>query len=137
MAPDRSQFSGRERLSPPVDVDPARVHDDHASWLQRSRAAWDARAERWDARAEVNALAPDRGAELDRIWDALRLGRGARVPAQPQAIPDAIQLNTAVCRQGIGLGPGVPTLGAGVPGGAGALEPTDMIFLHPDRIGVD
>ena len=79
MAPDGSQFSGRERLSPPVDVDPARVQDDRASWLQRSRAAWDARAERWDARAEVNALAPDRGAELDRIWDALRLSRDARV----------------------------------------------------------
>jgi 2-polyprenyl-3-methyl-5-hydroxy-6-metoxy-1,4-benzoquinol methylase len=79
MAADRSQFSGRERLSPPVDVDPARVHVDHASWLQRSRAAWDARAERWDARAEVNALAPDRGVELDRIWDALRLIRDARV----------------------------------------------------------
>ena len=57
MAPDGSQFSGRERLSPPVDVDPVRVQDDHASGLQRSRAAWDARAERWDARAEANALA--------------------------------------------------------------------------------
>ena len=40
MAPDGSQFSGRERLSPPVDVDPVRMQDDHASWLQRSRAAW-------------------------------------------------------------------------------------------------
>jgi SAM-dependent methyltransferase len=79
MAPDGSQFSGRERLSPPVDVDPVRMQDDHASWLQRSRAAWDARAERWDARAEVNALAPDRSAELDRIWDALRLRRDAHV----------------------------------------------------------
>src|SRR5215208_1792663 len=79
MAPDGSQFSGRERLSPPVDVDPARVHVDHASWLQRSRAAWDARAERWNARAEANAQAPDRGVELDRIWDALRLSRDARV----------------------------------------------------------
>ena len=79
MAPGGSQFSGRERLSSPVAVDPARVQDDRASWLQRSRAAWDARAERWDARAEVNALAPDRSAELDRIWDALRLSRDARV----------------------------------------------------------
>src|SRR5215210_146365 len=79
MAADRSQFSGREGLSPPVDVDPPRMHVDHARWLQRSRAAWDTRAERWDARAEVNALAPDRGAELDRIWDALRLNRDARV----------------------------------------------------------
>ena len=79
MAPDRSQLSGRERGSPPVDLDPARPHDDHDGWLQRSRAAWDARAERWDARAEANALAPDRGAELDRVWDALRLHRDARV----------------------------------------------------------
>ncbi len=79
MAPDRSQFSGRERLSSPVDVDSASEHDDHVSWLECSRVAWDARAERWDARAEANALAPDRGAELDRIWDALRLSRDARV----------------------------------------------------------
>jgi SAM-dependent methyltransferase len=79
MAPDGSQYSGRERLSPAVDGEPARGRDNHANWLQRSRAAWDARAERWDARAEVNALAPDRDAELDRIWDALRLDRDARV----------------------------------------------------------
>jgi SAM-dependent methyltransferase len=79
MARDGSQFSDRERLSPPVNVDPARMQDDHDRWLQRSCTAWDARAERWDARAEVNALAPDRGVELDRIWDALRLSRDARV----------------------------------------------------------
>jgi SAM-dependent methyltransferase len=79
MAPDESQFPDRERLSPPVDVDPARVRDNHATWLRHSRAAWDARAERWDARAEVHALAPDRAAELDRVWDALRLRRDARV----------------------------------------------------------
>ena len=42
----------------------------------------------------------------------------ARIPVQPQGIPNAIELSTAVCRQGIGLGPGVPPLGAGVPGGA-------------------
>ena len=79
MEPDGLQFPGRERLSPPVDVDLARTREDHASWLERSRAAWDARAERWHARAEVTALAADRDAELDRVWDALRLSRDARL----------------------------------------------------------
>jgi 2-polyprenyl-3-methyl-5-hydroxy-6-metoxy-1,4-benzoquinol methylase len=79
MAADGLQFPGRERASPSVAVDLARVREDHASWLERSRAAWDARAEQWHARAEVNALAADRAAELDRIWDALRLSRDARV----------------------------------------------------------
>jgi len=79
MAPDDLQYPGRERVSSSVDVDPARVRDDHATWLEHSRAAWDARAERWHARAEVNALAPDRAAELDRIWGALRLSRDARL----------------------------------------------------------
>jgi SAM-dependent methyltransferase len=79
MAPDRLQFPGRERLSPRVGVDPARVQEDHARWLEHSRTAWDNRAEWWHARAEANALAADRGAELDRIWDALRLNRDARL----------------------------------------------------------
>jgi 2-polyprenyl-3-methyl-5-hydroxy-6-metoxy-1,4-benzoquinol methylase len=79
MAPDEPQFPGRERLAPAVDVDPDRVRADQASWLEHSRAAWDARAERWHARAEVNAMAADRGAELDRIWDVLRLSRDARL----------------------------------------------------------
>ena len=79
MEPDGLQFPGRERLSPPVDVDLARMREDHASWLERSRADWDARAERWHARAEVTALAADRDAELDRVWDALRLSRDARL----------------------------------------------------------
>jgi SAM-dependent methyltransferase len=79
MAPDRLQFPGRERLSPPVGVDPARVQEDHARWLEHSRTAWDNRAEWWHARAEANVLAADRGAELDRIWDALRLNRDARL----------------------------------------------------------
>jgi SAM-dependent methyltransferase len=69
----------RERLSPPVEIDPDRMQADQASWLERSRAAWDARAERWDARAEANALAPDRDADLDRLWNALRLRRGAHL----------------------------------------------------------
>ena len=79
MAPDGLQFPGREEQPPRVDVDPARVRDDHARWLERSRAAWDARAERWHARAEVTALEADREVELERIWDALRLSRGARL----------------------------------------------------------
>ena len=79
MTPHESQYPGRERLSPPVDVDPTRLQDDQARWIESSRAAWDARAERWDARAEANALRADRSADLDRIWDALRLNRGARV----------------------------------------------------------
>jgi SAM-dependent methyltransferase len=79
MAPDRLQFPDRERLSPSIDVDPARAREDHAGWLEHSRAAWDARAERWHARSEANALAADRGAELDRIWDVLRLSRDARL----------------------------------------------------------
>jgi SAM-dependent methyltransferase len=69
----------RQRLSPPVQIDPGRVEADEAAWLERSRAAWDARAERWDARAVANALAPDRKRDLDRTWDALRLTAGARV----------------------------------------------------------
>ena len=69
----------RQRLPPPVRVDPARVAADEALWLERSRVAWDARAERWDARSEANALAVDRELDLDRVWDALRLAPGARV----------------------------------------------------------
>jgi len=79
MGPDGLQFPGRERLSPPVDVDADRVRDDHARWLEHSRAAWDARAERWHARAEVNDLAADRSADLDRTWEALRLSRDMRL----------------------------------------------------------
>ncbi len=52
---------------------------DRQEWLERSRAAWDARAERWDARAETNARAADRLADLDRVWTALHLNPGARV----------------------------------------------------------
>ncbi len=76
-APTRDD--GRQRLSPSVQLDPARIEADETRWLERSRAAWDARAERWDARSAANALAPDRIRDLDRIWDALRLSPGARV----------------------------------------------------------
>jgi arsenite methyltransferase len=69
----------RRRLSPPVQQDPQRQEADRDAWLLRSRAAWDARAERWDARAQANAAAPDRAADLDRVWEALGLRRGARV----------------------------------------------------------
>lgn len=48
-------------------------------WLAHSRRAWDARAERWDATAEASVTAPDRQADLDRIWAALRLRAGARL----------------------------------------------------------
>ncbi|MFN8589972.1 MAG: methyltransferase domain-containing protein [Thermomicrobiales bacterium] len=66
-------------LAPPVVVDHARVESDRAIWLARSRAAWDARAERWDVHASANAVALDRLAELNRIWDVLRLRPGARI----------------------------------------------------------
>lgn len=69
----------RQRLSPQAPVDPERPRQDQAAWLARSRAAWDARAERWDLRAEANALAADRPADLDRIWQALDLRFGARL----------------------------------------------------------
>jgi 2-polyprenyl-3-methyl-5-hydroxy-6-metoxy-1,4-benzoquinol methylase len=69
----------RKRLSPPLAIDPGRLEADRRAWLERSRLAWDARAERWDRRAEDNALAPDRERALDRIWKALRLHPGVRV----------------------------------------------------------
>jgi SAM-dependent methyltransferase len=69
----------RQRLSPPVSLDPERLAADQAAWLERSRAAWDARAERWDARAELNAGSLDRAPDLDRMWTALGLHRGARL----------------------------------------------------------
>jgi SAM-dependent methyltransferase len=71
--------SDRERLNPPLDVDPHSLETDYARWLERSRVAWDARAERWDARAEANALAPDRAVELNRVSESLRLQPGSRV----------------------------------------------------------
>jgi 2-polyprenyl-3-methyl-5-hydroxy-6-metoxy-1,4-benzoquinol methylase len=69
----------RRRLSPPVQLDEQRQEEDRDAWLARSRAAWDARAERWDARAQANAATPDRAADLDRVWYALRLRRGMLV----------------------------------------------------------
>ncbi len=52
---------------------------DHEAWLARSRAEWEARAERWDDLAERNARAADRAADLDRTWAALRLRPGAHL----------------------------------------------------------
>ena len=52
---------------------------DRADWLAQARADWDGRADRWDLAAERNAAAPDRAAELDRVWQALALRPGARV----------------------------------------------------------
>jgi SAM-dependent methyltransferase len=69
----------RQRLSPPMAIDPGRLAADRARWLERSRGAWDARAARWDAQAIVNTHTRDREADLDRIWEALRLHPGARL----------------------------------------------------------
>jgi len=55
------------------------AHGGDDAWRERVRQAWDERAERWDAMAEANAAAPDRAADLDRTWDALRLRPGARL----------------------------------------------------------
>ena len=52
---------------------------DRADWLAQARADWDGRADRWDLAAERNAAAPDRAAELERVWQALALRPGARV----------------------------------------------------------
>ncbi len=48
-------------------------------WLAQNRDDWNERAEHWDAISEVNAVAPDRGADLDRTWTALGLRPGARL----------------------------------------------------------
>lgn len=69
----------RERLSPPLTVNAERFAADRDAWLERSRAAWDARAARWDAHSAANAEAADREADLDRIWEALQLVPAARV----------------------------------------------------------
>jgi 2-polyprenyl-3-methyl-5-hydroxy-6-metoxy-1,4-benzoquinol methylase len=69
----------RRRLSPALQLDAERLRADQAAWLERTRATWNARAERWDARAEANATAPDRETDLDRIWTALALGPAARL----------------------------------------------------------
>ena len=79
VAPTGTHRSDRERLNPPLDVERQRLAAENAGWLERSRVSWDARAERWDARAEANALAPDRAVELNRISEALRLQPGSRV----------------------------------------------------------
>jgi SAM-dependent methyltransferase len=69
----------RRRLSPAIVVDEAQRQELYKAWLARSRAAWDARAARWDDRAETHAVAEDREADLAHIWDALRLRAGARL----------------------------------------------------------
>ena len=63
---------------PPARHGPC-VVTDRADWLAQARADWDGRADRWDIAAERNAAAPDRAAELDRVWQALALRPGARV----------------------------------------------------------
>ena len=78
-ASDDESPHNRERLSPPIAIDPERLAADEARWLERSRAAWDARSSRWDAHADSTASTPDRAADLDRIWEALRLQPGSRL----------------------------------------------------------
>jgi SAM-dependent methyltransferase len=48
-------------------------------WLDQSRQAWDERAEMFDALSTANAQGEDRRAELDFVFEALRIRPGARV----------------------------------------------------------
>lgn len=56
-------------------MDDATRHD----WIRRARETWDARAATWNARSGANALAADRPADLDRIWQHLALFPGAHL----------------------------------------------------------
>lgn len=56
-----------------------RSPDRYDQLLARVRETWSARAEEWDARSEANRSVPDRPADLDRTWQALRLESGARL----------------------------------------------------------
>lgn len=47
------------------------------NWVGRAQATWDGKAARWNARSNANAVAADRPAELNRIWQELRLRPGA------------------------------------------------------------
>lgn len=49
------------------------------NWMGTARETWDSRAASWNARSGENAAAPDRPADLDRIWQALALHPGARL----------------------------------------------------------
>lgn len=48
-------------------------------WITRSLDTWNARADSWNTRSAVNAVAPDRPADLDRIWRGLALHPGAHL----------------------------------------------------------
>jgi 2-polyprenyl-3-methyl-5-hydroxy-6-metoxy-1,4-benzoquinol methylase len=48
-------------------------------WITRARETWDARAASWNDRSTANAHAPDRAADLERIWNGLVLYPGARL----------------------------------------------------------
>lgn len=48
-------------------------------WLEQSQEAWDERAEMFDAMSTANAGGEVRRAELDFVFGALGVGRGARV----------------------------------------------------------
>ena len=89
------------------------------------------------------------GREIDRRDASASLGKcdcpltsaaagvkNARIPVQPQRVPDAIELRTAIRRQRVRLGPGIPTLGAGVPRGARALKPAVVIIVRASGIEI-
>lgn len=48
-------------------------------WIGKVQENWDARAASWNARSAANAVAADRAADLDRIWQELGLRPGARL----------------------------------------------------------
>lgn len=55
------------------------AESERAAWLARVRAAWDNRADRWDAAAEADTGTADRAAEVERVVAALGLRPGDRV----------------------------------------------------------
>jgi SAM-dependent methyltransferase len=55
------------------------MNDDASAWVDRVRAAWDKRADRWDATAEADRTAPGREAEIERTISALGLKPGSHL----------------------------------------------------------
>jgi SAM-dependent methyltransferase len=56
-------------------MDDATQHD----WISAARKTWDARAASWNERSMANTAAPDRAADLERIWNGLGLFPGAHL----------------------------------------------------------
>ncbi len=52
---------------------------------------------------------------------------------EAEGVPDAVEVAFAVWGQRVRLGAGVPPLGAGVPGGAGAFQPARLVGLPCGR----